>query len=117
MKKQPKKSEGGEKSSKLLTGALIGAVLGVAAGVFAASKTGRKLGNVAKKQIKDKSGEFYRFIVPQLKKAKTMTEDEYKVFIARALRSFSKNKKMTKEEIDSLAKEAHNYWKLLKKHF
>lgn len=101
-----------QKSSKFLTGALVGAMLGIAVGVLAETKTGKKLA----KQAKGKSGEFYKYIIPKLKKAKQMGEKEYKLFIKSALETYAKNKELTKEEVDSLAKQTHKYWKLLKKH-
>src|SRR5690348_14807616 len=104
-------------NTKLLTGALVGAVLGVAAGVFAVSDTGKKIGKAAKKEIKSRSGEFYRYIAPQLKKMKTLTEEEYNEFIDRSVKSFAKNKDLTKKDVSDLSKQAHKYWKLLKKHF
>ena len=61
-----------EKKSKFLSGALIGAALGVAAGIFATSKKGKEISKEAKVKI----AEFYKFIAPQIKKAKEMGEEE-----------------------------------------
>jgi gas vesicle protein len=115
MKKETKKQE--KKGSKFLTGALVGAVLGVAAGVFATTKTGKKLGKDKKDGVSNKATDFYKYIVPKLKKAKDMGEKEYKDFIDQALVVYSKNKKLTVKEVSELKKEANKYWKLLKKHF
>lgn len=109
MKKQVKKEE---KSSKFLSGALIGAALGVAAGLFATSKAGKDM----TKEVKNKSVEFYKYIAPQIKKAKEMGEKEYKEFINKALVSYNKNKKFSDKDIENLKKEAKASWKHLKKH-
>ena|SRR3989338_9067325 len=101
-----------EKSNKFLSGALIGAALGVAAGIFATSKKGKEISKEAKVKI----AEFYKFIAPQIKKAKEMGEEEYKKFINKALISYNKNKNLSTEQVKSLAKEAHASWKHLKKH-
>jgi len=101
-----------EKKGKFLSGALIGAVLGVAAGIFATSKKGKEISKEAKVKI----AEFYKFIAPQIKKAKEMGEREYKAFINKALVGYNKTKKFKKEDLKSLAKEAHASWKHLKKH-
>lgn len=101
-----------EKSNKFLSGALIGAALGVAAGIFATSKKGKEMS----KEIKDKSVEFYKYIAPQIKKAKEMGEQEYKKFIDNALTTYNKNKNLSKEDLKNLAKEAKSSWKHFKKH-
>ena len=111
MKKVNKKDT--KKSSHFLSGALIGATLAVAAGIFASSKTGKEM----TKEVKNKSLEFYKYIAPQLKKAKDIGEKEYKEFINKALLNYNKNKKFNKEDLESLAKEAHASWKHIKKHF
>jgi gas vesicle protein len=109
-KKLARQSGGG--SSKFLSGALIGAALGVATGLFATSKKGKEIG----KEVKDKSVEFYKYIAPQIKKAKEMGEKEYKAFINKALISYNKNKNFGKKDLENIAKEAHASWKHLKKH-
>lgn len=101
-----------KKSSKFLSGALIGAALGVAAGIFANSDKGKEVA----KEIKDKSIEFYKYLAPQIKKAKEMGEKEYKAFINKALANYNKDGKFDKEDLKKLAKHAHASWKHLKKH-
>jgi len=101
-----------KKSSKFLSGALIGAVLGVAAGIFASSKTGKQV----KKEMKDKMTDFYQTIAPKLKKMKEVGEQEYKLFINKALTDYNKDGKFDKKDLKNLAKQAHASWKHLKKH-
>jgi len=110
MKKTNKKNN--KQSSHFLSGALIGATLAVAAGIFATSKTGKQM----TKEVKSKSVEFYKYLAPQLKKAKEMGEKEYKEFINKALTNYNKNKKFNKEDLEGLAKEAYASWKHFKKH-
>jgi gas vesicle protein len=100
-----------KKSSKFLSGALIGAALGVAAGIFADSKGGKEM----RKEVKDKMAEFYATISPKIKKAKKIGEQEYKVFINKALADYKKSGKLDAEDLKKLAKEAHASWKHLKK--
>lgn len=97
---------------KLLEGALIGAVLGVAAGMLATSETGRKMG----KDIKKLSGDFYRYIAPQVKKLKKVSEAQYNAFVTESAKKYAKTKKLSLAEQKALAAEAKRSWKHIKKH-
>ena len=98
---------------KLLEGALVGAALGAAAGLFLAPESGKKL----RQDIKKKSSDFYKELVPKLKKAGKMGEAEYKTAVKEALAVYGKAKKLSAGETKELMNEAHAYWKQLKKHF
>ncbi len=98
---------------KLLEGGLIGAALGVAAGIFLSSTdAGKKLGG----ELKDKSADFYAYLAPRIKKMKKMGEAEFKLFVKNAAQNYSKAKKLTVEEGETLVSEAAKAWKHLKKH-
>jgi hypothetical protein len=84
----------------------------VGAGLLAESKAGKQLG----KKAKDLSTDFYRFMVPQIKKVKKMGEAEYKKFVVEAMDRYSKNKKLSEIEAKHLVKNAQASWKHLKKH-
>lgn len=96
---------------KNLKGALIGAVLGVAAGVIVASDSGKKMG----RNIKKLSGDFYRYLAPQLKKMKQVGETEYHALVAKGVENFTKTKKLSFKEGKILAKEAKRSWSHIKK--
>lgn len=96
-----------------LEGALVGAVIGVGAVLLAQSDFGKKLG----KEAKDSFADFLKYLAPHAKKIKKMGEEEYKKLVGEAMKQYSKNKKLSKAEIDRLTKEAHSTWKHLKKHF
>jgi len=112
MKTKSKIKKVNAKSSKFLSGALVGAALGVAAGIFANSKTGKQM----QKDAKDKMAEFYASLAPKIKKAKEIGEQEYKIFINKALADYNKDGKFDAEDLKHLAKQAHTSWKHLKKH-
>jgi gas vesicle protein len=96
---------------KLLGGALIGTALGVVAGILVASDSGKKIG----KDLKRLSGEFYRYIAPQLKKMRQVGEVEYRALIARSVDNFVKTKKVSISEGKILAQEARRSWSHIKK--
>ncbi len=100
------------KGMSALAGGLIGAALGVGAGLLAESKFGKKAG----KEVKHLSADFYRFMVPQIKKVKKMGEAEYKKFVAEAMARYSKDRKLSEAEAKHLVREAQGSWKHLKKH-
>lgn len=99
-------------SGKILEGALIGAVLGVAAGLLITSEPGKKM----RKDIKKLSGDFYRYIAPQVKKLKKVGEAEYGAFVDEGVRHYARAKKISLEEQKILAKEAKRSWGHIKKH-
>jgi gas vesicle protein len=101
-----------KKSSKFLSGALIGAALGIAAGIFSSSKTGKQM----KKEVKGQMADFYQSIAPKLKTMKKVGEQEYKLFINKALADYNKDGKFDKKDLKNLAKQANASWKHLKKH-
>ncbi len=101
---------------KLLEGALIGAVLGVASGMYLASESGRKMEKKAGKNIKKLSGDFYRYIVPQIKKMKRMGEAEFNTLVQDGAKKFAKAKKLSLKEEKMLTVEAKRSWKHIKKH-
>lgn len=96
----------------LLGGALIGAALGVAAGLLLAPESGKKL----RTDIKKLSGNFYRYLAPQLKKMKHVGEAEYNALVAQGVKSYAKAKKLSEEEVKVLVAEAKRSWKEIKKH-
>ncbi|MDO8655385.1 MAG: YtxH domain-containing protein [bacterium] len=104
-----KKGNGGK---FLLEGALVGAVLGVAAGMLLAPESGKKM----RKDIKKLSGDFYRYIAPQVKKMKKMGEAQYHAFVAKGVKNFAKVKRLSLAEQKMLTTEAKRSWKHIKKH-
>ncbi len=97
---------------KLLGGALVGAVLGIAAGLLLTTESGKKI----QKDIKKLSGEFYRYMAPQLKKMKQLGEAEYHAFVDEKVKRYAKIKKLSLEEEKVLAREAKRSWSHIKKH-
>ncbi len=97
---------------KLMEGALVGAALGAAAGLFLAPESGKEL----RKDLKKKSADFYKQLVPKLKKAGKMGEAEYKAAVKTALTAYGKAKKLSITEEKELMNQAHSYWAQLKKH-
>ena len=108
MKKATPKSKTG---MHLLEGALAGIALAVAAGIFSQTKTGKKV----TKDIRDKSADFYKYLAPQLKKAKEMSQDQYHKIIDASLARYSKTKKLSKAEVKELSEGAYKSWEHLKK--
>lgn len=100
-----------KKGLHILEGVLAGAALAVAAGIFSQTKTGKKLTS----DIRDKSAEFYKYLAPQIKKAKQMTEAQYHQLIDASMARYSKAKKLTNAEIRDLKREARSSWSHLKK--
>ena len=96
-----------------LEGAIAGAVIGVGAALLAKSDLGKKLGKEAKHSLSD----FLKYLAPQIKKVKKMGEAEYKILVNEAMKQYSKNKKLSKDKIVRLTKEAHATWDHLKKNF
>ncbi len=103
-----KKNKGG----KLLEGALVGAVLGVAAGMLLAPKSGKKM----RKDIKEISGDFYRYITPQVKRMKRMGEAQYNALMAKGLKNYAKAKRLSSAEEKAIKMEAKRSWRHIKKH-
>ncbi|MDO8516232.1 MAG: YtxH domain-containing protein [bacterium] len=95
-----------------LEGALIGAVLGVAAGLLLAPSSGKKL----RKDIKNRTADFYRYLAPQVKKLKRVSEAQYHAFVAQGVKNFAKAKKLSLAEEKMLAAEAKRSWGHFKKH-
>lgn len=97
--------------SKIIEGVMIGTVLGIAAGLFAASKTGKKIA----KDVKNQAADFYRYLAPRIKKAKKMSEAEYKAFVKNAMVKYQKDKKLSVAEARHLLAEVQKSWGHLKK--
>lgn len=97
---------------KFLEGAVAGVALGVAASMFLASKKGKEL----KKDIKDVTADFYKYISPKVKKIGKMGEDEYKKFMKNAAEQYSKTKKISEDIAKDLVKDAQQSWKHFSKH-
>lgn len=107
----------GRSGDNFIEGALIGAALGVAAGIFAGTKTGKKIGREVAHDAKRQSVEFYRYVAPKLRKAKRMSEREYKAFLKKAMVGYSRGKKMSAVETARLLKEVQSSWKHLRREF
>ncbi|MFA6077760.1 MAG: YtxH domain-containing protein [Candidatus Paceibacterota bacterium] len=99
-------------SGKLLEGALVGAVLGVVAGILITSEAGKKIGT----DIKKLSGDFYRYMAPQVKKLKNLGESEYNTLVDQSVKKYAKAKKLSIAEEKILVKEAKRSWNHIKKH-
>jgi gas vesicle protein len=95
-----------------LKGTLVGAVLGVAAGMLLAPESGKKM----RGDIKQMSGDFYRHIMPRVKKLRKVGEDQYNALIAEGAKSYAKAKDLSLLEEKVLAAEAKRSWKHLKRH-
>lgn len=104
------KKENATNNSKMISGAIIGAVVGITAGILAGSTVGKELG----KDIKKKSIEFYKYLAPQLRKIKHLSEKQYKDFVKKALERYSEEKKLSVEEGKRLLKEAVISWENIK---
>ncbi|MBI2591218.1 MAG: YtxH domain-containing protein [Candidatus Brennerbacteria bacterium] len=99
-------------NGKLIEGILAGAVLGAIAGIFLAPESGKNL----RKDIKKRTAEFYKHLIPNLRKIKKIGEQEYKELVKKAAQRYAKSKKISKKETDDLIKEAHKSWTHLTKH-
>ena len=102
-----KKNKGG-----VLMGTLVGAALGAAAGILLAPESGKKI----RKDIKNKSAEFYAYLAPQLKKIKKLGQAEFKVLVENTAKNYSKAKKLSLKEEKVLIERAQNSWNHLKRH-
>ncbi len=111
-KKTINKKSTRKNGGKLLGGALVGAVLGVAAGMLLAPESGKKM----RKDIKKLSGDFYRYIAPQVKKLKQVGEAQYNTFIAKGAKNYAKAKRLSLSEEKMLIKEGKRSWRHIKKH-
>jgi len=100
------------KTSKFLEGAIAGLALGVATSVFVSSKKGKEL----REDVKDKMADFYKYIVPKVKKVKKMGEKEYKEFMKNAVGQYSKARKISEDMSKELVKEAQKSWHYFTKH-
>src|SRR3989338_3552732 len=89
-----------------LEGVVAGAIIGVGAALLAKSDMGKKLGKEAKHSLAD----FLKYMVPQIKKIKKMGEAEYKTLVKEAMKRYSMNKKLSKNEIARFTKEAYATW-------
>ncbi len=101
-----------KENKNLLEGALAGAALGALAALLLAPESGKNL----RKDMKQKSAEFYKMLVPKLKKLKKLSEEEYQALAKDAAAEYAKVKKMSKSEAGELMREAKSSWKELKKH-
>lgn len=101
---------------KILEGALVGAVLGIAAGMFLSSEKGKKVVKKAGKDIKKISGDFYRYIAPQIKKLKHVGQAEFDAFVQEGAKKFAKAKKLSLAEEKMLVSEAKRSWGHIMKH-
>jgi gas vesicle protein len=97
---------------KIFTGALAGAAIGVAAALFLTSQTGKKL----RKNLSARAADFYKYISPQLRKLRRMSQEEYEAFIDEAVKRYGKLKKLSGPEILALAREAKKVWGQLAKY-
>ncbi|MEK7093846.1 MAG: hypothetical protein AAB903_00725 [Patescibacteria group bacterium] len=99
-------------TERLLGGAFLGAILGVAAGMLMPTDVTKK----AKKTIQGMSGDFYKYIAPQIKKLKSISETQYDAFVSEAVKKYGKLKKLSAAEQRALVSEAKKSWKQIKKH-
>jgi len=100
-KKIVKKSGG-----KILAGALVGTALGVAAGILLAPESGKKM----RTDIKKLSGNFYRYILPRVKKLKQIGEVQYNALVKEGIKNYAKIKRLSPAEERVLVKEAKRSW-------
>jgi gas vesicle protein len=101
-----------KKSGSALGGALIGAALGVVAGILLAPESGKKF----RGDIGRKAAGFYAYLSPRLKKAKRMSEAEYKAFVREAAKNYGKTKRLSVHEEKAIVAHAHRSWRHLKRH-
>ncbi len=96
---------------KLIEGGLIGAALGIAAGIILAPESGKKFRN----DVKKKSAEFHAYLAPQFKKMKKVGEKEYDVLINKAVKSYTKTRRLSEKEGKDLIAQAKKSWGHIKK--
>ena len=106
-----KASKTNNNSGKLLEGGLVGAMLGVAAGLLLAPESGKKM----RKDIRKASGDFYRYMAPQIKKMKLAGEGQYNAFVSKSADNYAKAKKLSLEDKKILVREGKRFWKHIKK--
>ncbi|MCR4328906.1 MAG: YtxH domain-containing protein [Patescibacteria group bacterium] len=95
----------------MLGGALVGAVLGVAAGVLLAPESGKKM----RRDIRKLSGDFYRYLAPQIKRLKKVSETQYHAFVTEGVKKYADAKKLSLAEVKIIASEAKRSWGHMKK--
>ncbi len=104
-----------KKNHKFASGAAVGAALGVAAGVALSLLDEKKI----KKGISNAKREaaiIYKKASPELKKYKKIGEAQFNKLMEKAVLDFSKARKISKSETNSIIKEAKKYWQTVKKH-
>lgn len=111
-KNNPAKNIKSGNKAGVLAGAIVGAALGVAAGTLLAPKSGKK----TRKDVKRISGDFYRYITPQIKKMKRMGEAQYDALVAKGLKNYVKAKRLSSAQEKALKAEAKRAWKHIKGH-
>ncbi|MDP2741263.1 MAG: YtxH domain-containing protein [bacterium] len=99
-------------TQKFLGGAIAGLALGVAASIFVSSKKGKEL----REDVKDRMADFYKYIVPKVKKIEKMGEKEYKEFMKNAVGQYSKARKISEDVSKEIVKEAQKSWHYFSKH-
>lgn len=96
----------------VVEGALVGAVLGVAAGILLAPESGKKI----RSDIKKVSADFYRQMVPQVKKMKKLGEKEFYALVRKGTEKYAKAKKLTADEQAVVVDRARLFWGEIQKH-
>lgn len=106
-----KGANGNGKKVTIIAGAVIGAALGVAAGLLMPKNAGKKV----QQEFKARSGEFYKFLAPRLKRLKHVGEREYKALVDQAAKSYAELKDISAKEMTDLAKSAKDSWGEMRK--
>lgn len=102
-----------KQSNKFLSGAVVGAVLGVVSGILLAPQAGKK----TRDEISEKSGQFYKYIAPTVKKMGKMGKKEYENIVEDMAKIYGKARKMSAPEVKGLVNSAKKHWSDLSSHF
>lgn len=115
-KKTTKRKNTQKKEGKFLKGTMVGMVLGVLASVLITSESGKKMRKEMGRDMKKLSGDFYRYMTPQVKKFKRVGEAQYNTFVDENVKKYARIKKLSLSEEKRLVREAKRSWKHIQKH-
>lgn len=98
-----------EKKSHFGSKLMIGAVLAVAAATFLQSKKGKAV----KEDLKKKMSVIQKRLMTEVKRAKTLTKEQYENLVDNAVEYYARTKDVAKSEMPGLKKELMAGWKTI----
>lgn len=97
-----------QKTTKKGTGKkiLVAAILGVLAGMLLAPKAGKKL----RKDLKDVAQKMEKEIIRQAGRTKKLTQEKYEEIVETMVNSYTKVKKIKKEDVRAMTRNLKKIW-------